>query len=248
MQQDTQFSGFTKETFRFMRGLKKHNNTRWFNEHREMYERHLVKPARELVTSMSEFVHFLNPGFETEPKFNKSLVRISRDMRFAKGNPYKDYFLIRFGRFKWDSELFIVVSTDGVEVGAFINNDRRDNACHFHSNVSAYPKKFIETCKKYDIGRKYAVYELKRDVEVISQHFNPERDWKKILNLEMIIISRDYSPENRIVCSLDFLIEVMDVFSRLYPLWIFSASGNLLKDLETYEERVGVMEVSEVIK
>ncbi len=248
MQQEIQFSGFSRETFKFMRGLSKNNNVKWFNEHREMYEQHLVKPARELVTSIREFVHFLNPGFETEPKFNKSLVRINRDMRFAKGNPYKDYFLIRFGRFKWDSELFLFVSADGVEVGMFINNDRRDDSCRFHSNVSARPEEFIEICKRYRVGRKYAVYELKREVEIISRHFDPEKDWKKIINLPMIIVSRDYLPENRIVCSPDFIIEVMDIFSRLYPFWIFSTSVSLLKDLEMYEERVGVMEGTRVTR
>jgi uncharacterized protein (DUF2461 family) len=244
MEQEIQFSGFNEHTFRYMAGLKKHNNTKWFNDHREMYEQHLVKPARDLVTSIGDFVHFLNPAFNTEPKFNKAIVRISRDMRFAKGNPYKDYFLIRFGRFKWDSELFVFISEEGVEAGAFINNNRRDDTSHFHSNVTAYPDRFVETCNRYGIGRKYAVYELSKDTDLIVQHFNPERDWNKILHIPLFLVDRDYSPKNRLIKSSDFIIELMDIYSRLYPLLIFSTSVNVLKDLESYEERVGVVEVS----
>jgi uncharacterized protein (DUF2461 family) len=245
MQQEIQFSGFTEETFKFMAGLKKHNNTKWFNGHREMYEQHLVKPARDLVTSIGDFVHFLSPAFDTEPKFNRAIVRISRDMRFAKGNPYKDYFLIRFGRFKWDSELFVVISEEGAESGAFINNDKRDDTSHFRSNVTAYPDRFIETCNRYGIGRKYAVYELTKDTSLVVQHFNPDRDWRRILDIPLFLIGRDYSPKNRLIKSPGFIIELMNIYSRLYPLLIFSTSVNVLKDLESYEERVGVVEVSE---
>ena len=43
-----------------------------------------MNPARAFVTSIGPFIKFINPGFDTEPKFNRTLVRLNRDMRFAK--------------------------------------------------------------------------------------------------------------------------------------------------------------------
>ena len=100
-----EFDGFFKETFEFFTELYTHNSVTWFNRHREEYEKYLMNPARAFVTSIGPFIKFINPTFDTEPKFNRTLVRLNRDMRFAK-KPYKDFFLIRFGKGKWDSELF----------------------------------------------------------------------------------------------------------------------------------------------
>jgi uncharacterized protein (DUF2461 family) len=142
------FEGFTKQTFKFFSLLEKNNNTEWFNKNKEMYERQLVLPSKALVTSIGPFFNQLNQSIRTEPKFNSTLMRINKDMRFAKGAPYKNYFLIHFGRFKMDSEFYIYLDKTGLSYGLFINNSTGDNL-HFDKNKSKYSEKIRDVFVKY---------------------------------------------------------------------------------------------------
>ena len=101
------FVGFHPEAFKFLKGLERNNNNGWFTSQRENYENHLVLPAKSFITSIAPFFDHLNPTIRTEPKFNKTIMRISNDMRFSKGDPYRNYLLVHFGKFKMDSEFYL---------------------------------------------------------------------------------------------------------------------------------------------
>jgi hypothetical protein len=59
----------------------------------------LVKPLKGLVSEVAPTLKELNDSFEASPNTNKTLTRINRDMRFAKGqSPYKDHVLVLFYR------------------------------------------------------------------------------------------------------------------------------------------------------
>jgi len=101
------FKGFFKESFLFLNDLAKNNNTDWFAQNKHRYDDFIVKPAKSFVNDIAPYFNNLSTSIRTEPKFNKTLMRINKDMRFAKGSPYKTYFLIHFGRFKMDSEFYV---------------------------------------------------------------------------------------------------------------------------------------------
>jgi uncharacterized protein (TIGR02453 family) len=84
------FEGFSRETFKFMHGLKKNNNKPWFEAHRDDYEMHVRHPMTALLAALSqEFEKQKIPAIAT-PKV--SLFRIYRDIRFAKDkSPYKTH-------------------------------------------------------------------------------------------------------------------------------------------------------------
>ncbi|HEY9164876.1 MAG TPA: DUF2461 family protein [Candidatus Kryptonia bacterium] len=238
-----EFNGFFKETFQFFSELYTHNSVTWFRKHREEYEKYLMNPARAFVTSIGPFVKFINPTFETEPKFNKTLVRLNRDMRFAK-KPYKDFFLIRFGKTKWDSELFLYLDRDGMELGAFVNNEKTNGRRIFEDNLKLYTRPFELACRKYKIGSDYSAYELSKGTEQISEKFNAKADSGKFTGKDYIIFGMELKKSDPMIRSKELLALAMKTYNRLYPLYIFSTSDNPVADLESYSNRIGLLKIS----
>ena len=84
-------STIDKETFKFLKDLKKNNNRDWFNENKARYvaaNQNVLDFVSELLEKMSAFDENLG---KLDPK--KTLFRIYRDTRFAKDKtPYKTNF------------------------------------------------------------------------------------------------------------------------------------------------------------
>jgi len=238
-----EFNGFFKETFEFLSDLYSHNSVAWFNKHREEYEKYLMNPARSFVTSIGPFVKFINSTFDTEPKFNRTLVRLNKDMRFAK-KPYKDFFLIRFGKGKWDSELFLYLDRKGIELGAFVNNEKRDGRRRFEENISAHLSVFLDACRTFKIGGEFSAYELRNGTEPIADHFNPKRDHVKFNGIDYLIFGKELKKSDPEIFSKSLLALAMKIYNRLYPLYIFSVSDNPASEYELYSSRIGLLKIS----
>ncbi len=238
-----EFNGFFKETFEFFAELYKHNSVTWFRKHREEYEKYLMNPARAFVTSIGPFIKFINPIFDTEPKFNRTLVRLNRDMRFAK-KPYKDFFLIRFGKSKWDSELFLYLDRNGIELGTFVNNEKTNGRRRFEENISTHTSIFVEACKQYKIGSEFSAYELRNGTEPIADHFNSKRDHAKFEGIDYLIFGKELDKSDLTISSKSLLALAMKIYNRLYPLYIFSTSDNPVAEYETYTKRIGLLKIS----
>ena len=100
MSETASFAGFTKETVRFFTGLRRNNNREWFEAHRDVYEAHVMEPAKLFVTAMGKRLKDIAPTVVAVPKVNKSIFRINRDTRFSLDpTPYKT----NLGIFFWDS-------------------------------------------------------------------------------------------------------------------------------------------------
>lgn len=238
-----EFRGFSKETFRFFGELYTHNSVTWFRKHRDEYEKYLMNPARAFVMSIGPFIKFIDPTFDTEPKFNRTLVRLNRDMRFAK-KPYKDFFLIRFGKTKWGSELFLYLDRNGIEIGSFVNNEKSDGHRRFEENIANHGDTFARACKKYRINGDFTAYELFSGREPISEKFSVSRDREKFKGIDYIIFGKEFKKSESVISSSRLLALAMKIYNRLYPLYIFSTSPNPVVDFESYNDRIGLLKIS----
>ena len=114
---------FTDETLAFLRGLKRHNDRDWFNEHRADYEANVKDRMVEIIGRLAEdFVRFA-PDQVASPKI--SMYRIHRDTRFsADKSPYKTHVAAVFPHRTLTKHggagLYFHVSPDEVFVGAGI--------------------------------------------------------------------------------------------------------------------------------
>jgi len=82
---------FTDKTFKFLRGLARHNDRAWFLAHKADYETHVRTPFQHLLTDLQPILAGVSTHFRSDPKtVGGSLFRIQRDTRFANDKtPYK---------------------------------------------------------------------------------------------------------------------------------------------------------------
>lgn len=83
------------ETLVFLDDLAQHNNRRWFEENRLRYENDYQEPARALIVALGAGLHQTFPGLVADPRTDRSLFRLHRDVRFSKNkDPYKTHLAI----------------------------------------------------------------------------------------------------------------------------------------------------------
>ncbi len=239
MSEKRKFNGFDKDVFKFFSALERHNNLEWFSKNRERYQKVLVAPSRSYVESIGEFFNHLNPAIRTEPKFNKTLMRINKDMRFAKGAPYRNYFLIHFGRFKMDSEFYVYFDKTGISYGMFLNNAEGDDL-YFNENIKRFGKEIISIFNNYSLNNKLALHTFDKEISVVQKRLNINNHFEKFAATKYILLEKVLPKERKVVTSPDFLADSIKLFSSLYPLYCFAISPNPLKLLNNFEERMGV--------
>jgi len=99
MPDQLKFQGFSKETPKFFKDLKKNNTKKWFQTHKQDYETFVMQPARAFVMAMGDKLRTTIPDIVAVPKINKSLFRINRDTRFS---PDKSPYKTNMGIFFWE--------------------------------------------------------------------------------------------------------------------------------------------------
>ena len=84
---------FTDASFKFLRGLARHNSREWFASHKADYEAHIRVPFQRLLTDLQPVVAGVSEHYRADPKpVGGSLFRIQRDTRFANDKtPYKPW-------------------------------------------------------------------------------------------------------------------------------------------------------------
>ena len=235
------FQGFKPETFKFLKDLskEKNNNTAWFAKNRGRYENDLVLPVKSFVATIGQFFNHLNPAIRNEPKFAKTISRINKDARFAKGGPYRKYMLIHFGRFKMDSEFFVYLDKTGIEYGLFLNNSK-DQDLFFNQNISSKKDTIIKCCERFKINNKFGFYEMHKNELTEISKFNAKKNFELFAGMKYIILQKERKLEDKLCCSANFLSEAIKVFSNLYPLYCFAISPHPEKLIDDFEERLGI--------
>ncbi|HVJ37320.1 MAG TPA: DUF2461 domain-containing protein [Stenotrophomonas sp.] len=89
---------FTPASFKFLRGLARHNEKAWFEAHRADYDTHVRQPFLQLITDLQPALAEVSAHFRADPRGNGgSLFRIYRDARFSNDkSPYKTWQGARF--------------------------------------------------------------------------------------------------------------------------------------------------------
>jgi uncharacterized protein (TIGR02453 family) len=91
------FNGFSPQTIKFFADLAVNNNKPWFEAHRADYDNFVLGPARAFVLTIGERLKDIAPQVMVDPRVNKSIFRIYRDIRFSKDKtPYKTNLALWF--------------------------------------------------------------------------------------------------------------------------------------------------------
>ncbi len=84
---------FSARTFKFLRGLERHNEREWFHAHKPEYEANLRQPYQRLLIDLQPALAGISLYFRSDPKtVGGSLYRIHRDTRYSHDkSPYKTW-------------------------------------------------------------------------------------------------------------------------------------------------------------
>ncbi|MGR4894848.1 DUF2461 domain-containing protein [Stenotrophomonas sp. LARHCG68] len=84
---------FSDASYKFLRGLARHNDKAWFAEHKQQYEDHVRQPFLRLITDLQPDLTEVSAHFRADPRtVGGSLFRIYRDSRFSNDKtPYKTW-------------------------------------------------------------------------------------------------------------------------------------------------------------
>lgn len=74
---------FEQRAIDFLYFNHKNNSKTWYQEHKEDYRKYLLQPFADLVTDLTPTMLSIDPQFIVEPKVDKAISRIYRDMRYA---------------------------------------------------------------------------------------------------------------------------------------------------------------------
>ena len=101
MPSDREFQGFSPQTVDFYVELIRNNDRTWFESNKSRFEKHVLAPARAFVVDMGQRLQDIAPEIHADPRVNKSLFRIQRDIRFSRDkSPYKTHL----GIWMWEGE------------------------------------------------------------------------------------------------------------------------------------------------
>lgn len=97
-----EFAGF-KGALEFLSDIRKNNSKEWFEAHRDMYEKTVLEPSRAFVEEMGEHLMAIEPSISADPRMNRSLFKMYRDIRRMGQNkePMKSKIGIIFPQGSW---------------------------------------------------------------------------------------------------------------------------------------------------
>ena len=159
MSENAGFNGFPRELIQFYQGLSRNNDKSWFNEHKDIYRRHVIAPAQAFVVSMGERLRVLSPGVVADARANGagSIFRIYRDLRFSKDKqPYKTFLDIFFwegnGKKMENPGFYFHLEPDHLMLGV---------------GMHTFPRRLLETYRDSVVHREHGVA-LAQAIEQVS--------------------------------------------------------------------------------
>lgn len=92
------FTGFPKDTFKFLRQLAKNNERDWFNANKDRYRSSVVEPVCDFIIAMGPRLEKISAHYVADPRpHGGSMFRIYRDTRFSNDKrPYKEHIGCQF--------------------------------------------------------------------------------------------------------------------------------------------------------
>lgn len=225
------FSGFSKQTLSFLRGLGRNNKKEWFDAHRADYDAHYIEPAKAFVAALGDKLVAVAPEVQAVPKVNGSIFRINRDVRFSKDKrPYKDHLDLWFwegaDRKQGSSGFFFRLQADRVMLGAGIHGFPKEQLARFRDAVAADDsgKVLARLAKRLDkAGYPVQGESYKR----VPRGFDPEHARAELLRHGALHAGITLKPLPDELHSAKFVGLCMRHFKKLAPLhrWLVDHVG-----------------------
>jgi uncharacterized protein (TIGR02453 family) len=233
------FSGFSAESFAFMRELRDNNNTAWMAANREGWER-LKGEFKALCVALTPFLNDLDPELETEPKTGRCLGRINRDIRFkADKRPYNEYIDVMFypksyGRTKVPG-FAVGITAEHCYLGTWLGATMISWRERLVANIAAYPQIFEKYLAENDNFRDFSIdgESFKRQKVAGLPPLSSEWARRKFYYMGLLV-----PPEETVALGSEIVKSAEETILRLYPLLLFATSERPAADLELFRRKI----------
>ena len=213
--------GFSSETFALLDDLKSHRDKSWFDANRKRYESNLLEPLRAAVTYVGPRLQEVVPDMEIRPQVNKTLTRINRDMRFARGqSAYKDNMLALFyreGRKREDAQLFLGLQGEGTWCGLYVPTPLLGKDAPITRAVDKDGPGVVATAKAAGLGSMLDLIACKKYGE-IDRYLDPGKPESFTEGPHLCALEIE-PPDIAAVEGDGFYENVVQILTRLVPLW-----------------------------
>jgi uncharacterized protein (TIGR02453 family) len=219
---------FTRETFKFLKDLGRHNHKEWMDANRERYQAALVQPLRHLLEELAPAVLELDSRFDTSGRIGTNFSRINRDIRFAKDKTlYKTHMYLKVSvpppAKRETGQLYVGLSANTVTAGfrIYSGGKRKESTIALIAEPRVMADSRWVAKQKTRLGRRYESYWYKTVKGEWTKHSGwpvSTDDWKKI---QAWIVRRKFAPSAATRAS--FPREAAKVFRDLYPLLRFTS-------------------------
>lgn len=213
--------GFSQETFALLNDLKQHRDKKWFDTNRKRYEKNLLEPLRDAVRHVGPRLQEIVHDMEIRPQVNKTLTRINRDMRFAKGqSPYKDNMLALFyreGRKREDAQLFLGLQGESAWFGLYVPTPLLSEDAPIGRALAKNPDTVRSVSRTAGIGSEFELIACKKYGEIdrildpsVATNFS---EGPHLCALKIV------SPDEAAVEGTEFYESVAKTLMQLVPMW-----------------------------
>ena len=213
------FDGFSRKTLGFLENLKKNNTKSWFDDNKSLYTDCLMAESVSFVVDMGNKLKELSPNIVADPRRDKSIFRLNKDVRFSKDKtPYKTHV----GIFFWE--------------GAGKKLENPGYYFHFESKKILFgvglhmiPKQYLDLYRKSVVDTKYGS-ELKKIIQKISKNKNYKLGWPKYKKVPRGYDKDHPNAEYLLYGGIGFLYETK-IPKEFYSKDFIDYSFNIFKDL-----------------
>jgi uncharacterized protein (TIGR02453 family) len=220
------FAGFDRNALDLLRELEANNDTSWFNAQRALFRDLLIEPAIDLVIEMGPLLHArISPGLRAGPRVGGSILRMRKDARYAREQPFRTELELWFWEGRGPSYhhpgFFVRIGADHLAIGAGITLLQPDLLlrCREQVDLPAPGRELTQLLRKLDAsGARVGGQHLHR----VPRPFATDHERADLLKQLGLIAVRvetlpDAAPEAVVGPILPELL--IGGFRRLAPLW-----------------------------
>lgn len=215
------FTGYTQEAVDFMWGIRFNNERSWFLPRKEIYQRALLQPTKDLAEQVYEALHEMLPD---EPLMVK-VSRIYRDARRLHGNgPYKDHlwFCIRTGDQDWTGRptFWFEIAPDYYSYGLGFWSPKAALMEHYRKRIDAHPEELSKLVRGFNRQNVFTLdgAEYARSKGQVSELLRPWYQKKSIA------LRHECSPLDERIFTAELADDVIDGFRMLVPFYRYFAA------------------------
>jgi MoxR-like ATPase len=242
------FSGFSRDSFRFLNELEADNRSNWMAANRERYAFVIRDPLRELSYHLTE--RYLEPvlrkglgwDLETEPRTGKSLSSIVKN-DYGQSVPYQtsmwlSYFRSQSRGKRDEVQWFVKLDSSGIAFGFLLGKSAREAGQRFRHALQQLGDSVF---RNLALEGSWHEIEFLRDGETVSvSDASSLRNWA---TGKTLLCQRKVSREAPQLLQDDLVGEILLTWDRLLPLfyvameaapgeWLSRRLGSLSGEIE----------------